>query len=876
MRALHTFTLVLTLLLGWPVKAQEPGTGVQDGVTKPGIVVSGTVEDEAGAVIPEARVTLTNKATAEIRATNTDDGGSFSFPNVAPGKYTLHGRAQGFEPADVEVTVGQTPLTPIRLKLGIKIQEEVTITGDKEAQTISPEANADAIDIGSDFLKSLPAQTDDILPIIGNFLSASAQGTEGLSVVVDGVEGTQLNVPTDAIRRVIINRNPYSSAYRRPGEGRVEIITKDGSRRRYDGTFSYMVRNAFFDARDTFTRRRALPNPNLDRRLFSASFGGPVPHWKKATFFFSANHLINNQDVGINAITAAGPLIENVPTTKNRLMLLSRLDLRPNQFQTLTGRFYYYRNFETNKGLGLPLVLAEQGYDSRTSGERLMFADRAILSPTLLNELSVNFSNETTAEGKTPDKPALVVRGFFIGGPSQVNHKANEKLWDVQDTVTYTHGNHNIRFGGQLRSRHLTAVNATNFIGTYYFQGLFDYVQQSPATFRVTRGDPAISFSQTEVGGFIEDEWKLRPWLSVTPGIRYDWQSSISDYKNFGPRVSFALAPGKQLFVVRGGAGIFYERMTSSVFQQTFFDGNHTTDTEIVGPSYPNPTGGRPRPAQPPNIWRLASDLRAPYMVVGSVSLERRLWGRSQISVEYLRLHGVHLFRSRNINAPLDQFGPQFIGVRPNPSFRSIDEIESSASSRSSALKVTFQGRLAKVFRGMAQYTYSHTTDNTSGPLALPANSYDLAPELGRSSFDMRHRFSYAGTFELPFSLRMGGVLSFASGRPYDITTGYDDNFDGAFTDRPLGGARNTGKAPSVIQLDLRLTKLFRLPTPFPHKASKSDRKLENFEFNIDAFNVFNHPNSPTVIGELGSHVYGQATSTNPSRTLQLSVKYSF
>jgi hypothetical protein len=76
--------------------------------------------------------------------------------------------------------------------------------------------------------------------------------------------------------------------------------------------------------------------------------------------------------------------------------------------------------------------------------------------------------------------------------------------------------------------------------------------------------------------------------------------------------------------------------------------------------------------------------------------------------------------------------------------------------------------------------------------------------------------------------------------------------------------------------VDLRLTKLFSFPTPFSHKKNGSDRKLQNLEFTIDAFNVFNHPNTPIIVGELGAHYFGQATTTNMARTLQLSVKYSF
>jgi hypothetical protein len=434
MRTFSILILISSLLLG---SAPSPQVG---------ITLKGSVQDQVGSVIPDAKLILTNTITAEVLTVVADNAGCFTFADVPPGQYSLKAKADGFEEAMTLVTVADQPLEWITLKLGINLKEQVTITDNREDQVISPQGNADAINLASDFLKALPAQSDDILPIIGNFLSTSAQGTEGLSVVVDGAEGSQLNLPTDAIRRVIINRNPYSSAFRRPGEGRVEVLTKDGSRRRYDGTFSYMVRNSIFDARDTFTRRLGLDNPKLDRRLFSASFGGPIPKWKKATFFFSLNDLINNQDVGVNAITVDGPLIDNVLTTKKRLKLLARVDWRLSDTHTLSGRYFYYNANDTGNGLGAQFVLPSQGFASKASGHRFMFSDRNYLSPTLLNELTINLSRETYRDGQTPEAPALLVRGAFVGGPSQVDRTGTENSIDVQNAVTYTRGNHNNRF----------------------------------------------------------------------------------------------------------------------------------------------------------------------------------------------------------------------------------------------------------------------------------------------------------------------------------------------------------------------------------------------------------------------------------------------
>jgi hypothetical protein len=809
-----------------------------------------------------------------------DDAGRFVFTNLKPGKYELLAKADTFEDQTTPITVSDQPLDEVTIKLGIKLTEEVLIADSSSERVTAPENNADAIDFSADFLKTLPAQSEDILPIIGNFLSTSAQGTEGLTVLVDGVEGTQINLPTDAIRRVLINRNPYSSTFRRPGDGRVEITTKDGSRRRYDGTFAYYVRNSRFDARDTFTRRQGLDIARLDRRLFSASFGGPVPGWKKATFFVSGNNLIHNEDVLSSSIATTGNfLIQHAPTSQDRIKFMSRVDYRPSEALSLSARYYFYRNSEKNAGLGAPFVLPEQGFPVNESGHRLLIGARSILSPTFLNELTVSVAQEDVREGETPNTHKIVARGAFIGGPSQVDLNSRERQFEVQDALTYNSGNHTVRFGGGFKVRKLNSVDATNFVGTYFFQGLFEYLDNRPVEFRVFQGDPADSITQYEAHGFIEDEIRLRRWLTVTPGVRYDWQSSIKDFNNFGGRLAFALAPGSQKMVIRGGAGIFYERLQSSVLKQLFVDGVRTRELRILNPSFPDPfrnAGSRPQPK--PSIWQLAPNLGAPYLFMASVSFERELWHRSHISVEYQRLRGVHLLRTRNINAPLDPaiFGFEFTGRRVNPNFRDIFQVESSASSRSSALKVTFKGRLGKWFKGMAQYTYSSATDDTSGPLVLPENNWNLVPELGRSSFDLRHRFSYAGTFELPFNFRFGSVISMASGRPFDITTGFDDNGDQNAYDRPPGGTRNTALGPPIAQLDVRLTKLFRLPTFFKHKAGKAERKTMNFEVSLDAFNVLNHPNTPAIVGELGSQIFGQASTANISRTLQLSVKYSF
>src|SRR5262249_35331461 len=177
-------------------------------------------------------------------------------------------------------------------------------------------------------------------------------------------------------------------------------------------------------------------------------------------------------------------------------------------------------------------------------------------------------------------------------------------------------------------------------------------------------------------------------------------------------------------------------------------------------------------------------------------------------------IRGLHLFRSRNINAPIPG-----IGLRPVSDFLNIDQVEASASMWSHALSVSLRGQISKRFRVTAQYTLSRTENDTSGaevgagfPFTLPADNFDLRAEWGRANFDQRHRFNLAGTLDLPFSFRLGMVTKLASGAPFNITTGFDNNGDTVVNDRPPGVTRNTGQGPGRIDLDLRLTKLFHLP----------------------------------------------------------------
>ena len=832
------------------------------GAAQRGVTISGTAEDQTGAAIAEESLTLTNKATGAVRRAVSDAAGAFTFKDVAPGQYVLKGEAEGFKSAKLNVTAGAEPLTNLKLKMEVSVSDEVTISS-KQSEPVAPENNAASVYLNSASLSSLPSQAENPLSIISNFLSPVAQGAEGPSIVIDGAEAGDLNLPTSALKQVSINKNPYAAEYRRPGAGRVEVTTRNGSRRHFDGSFGLYARNSMFDARNAF----ALTRPDLSRRLFEGSLSGPMP-FKKARFFLSGTRLVSNEDAVVNALTLTGPLVANVPTSRYATNLMGRVDVRDDGPTSVTLAYTFYDQPERDYGVG-GLRLQEQGVSRDRRGQRVQLSHTALLSDSLLNVARFSFERRADSLGSLATDPTILVKGAFVGGPSQSARFNRETRFGLQDVATLARAAHTFKFGGEVKPRFYTFMDATNFGGTFTFSSLEDFAARRAALFQIARGNPRASFAQPEAYGFFQDEMKLRPDLNLTLGLRYDWQAKVGDRNNFAPRAAVAYAPGKGKTVLRAGAGVFYDRLDDRAIQRSLLvNGTAVSEVVIADPSFIDPLNSGSGVAAPPSVWLIAPGIQSPYLVQGSLTVERRLANNAQLSVEYQSYRGLHLFRSRNVNAPI-------AGELPVPDFLLVRQIESSGSLRGNALITSYQGRIIKPLKVKAQYTLSRTTDDVAGLFDLPANNFDLRPERGRADFDRRHRFNFAGILDLPWQFRAASLLTLSSGAPFDITTGFDDNGDRVVNDRPLGVGRNAGKGPGFAQLDLRLSKLFPLPAFFGAR-DREGGEIRDLEFNLDIFNVLNRNNLTDVVGELSSPLFGRANASLQARTVQFSVKFNF
>jgi hypothetical protein len=267
----------------------------------------------------------------------------------------------------------------------------------------------------------------------------------------------------------------------------------------------------------------------------------------------------------------------------------------------------------------------------------------------------------------------------------------------------------------------------------------------------------------------------------------------------------------------------------------------------------------------PTSIHRLQSGVALPAVTQFGAGLERQLTKKALLAISYVGTRGVKQLRSRDANAPL----PPLFGARPDPGVNVLRLIESAGRMEGNSLEIGLRGDIAPRVTGMVQYVFGKTMASTGGVNWFPADSFSPWGEWGRSDTDRRHQFNLLATAALHRWINLGVSAVAASGLPFNITTGRDDNRDGMAIDRPNGVSRNTGRGPDWIAIDLRWFHEFRFNPPRKDKSP-------SLTLGIDAFNALNRVNYQNYIGALTSPFFGRAVSTLPPRRLQLSARFQF
>jgi hypothetical protein len=817
----------------------------------------GQVTDPSGSAIATATVIVTTPRGDAITA-NTNRDGLYEIKSMAPGKYSLKIVAQGFREFDrdgIEIVAGQTQR--VDAKLSIETQEEKVIVTDQAAAAldVNPASNAGAIVIQGKDLEALSDDPDELQSDLQALAGPSA-GPNGGQIYIDGFTAGQLP-PKASIREIRINQNPFSAEYDKLGYGRIEILTKPGTDQ-WHGQLFLTGTTAGFNSRNPFER---LPTgeepPGYESTQFSGNIGGPLS--KKASMFFNYEERnINNLNVVSAQIAdpttfAITPFSQAVPNPDTRINLRPRLDYQVSANNTLTVRYQYYRQTQDNESVGA-FNLASLGTNQFDSENTLQVSDTQTINPRTINETRFQYIHEVVNQNPVSALPQVSVTGAFqSGGNATGINDDTQNRYELQDETYLTFGRHALKIGGRLRAT--SDDNATNqtFNGEYSFgKRLLPGCTPSPTNtcaitplqaYQITLegqaaglpfaaiqamgagpsfyslafnkiGRAATHVSYLDGAVFVQDDWRWRPNVSFSYGLRYETQNNLGDHADFAPRVGLAWGVGAKgksspKMVLRAGFGIFYDRFTTDLLlTQQLQNGVIQQEFLVPNPPFFNPNQ-TVLPSQfsgaiaaPQTIYVPNANLRTPYTIQSGVSVERQLTKVANVAVTYLHSRGVHAFYTNFINANA--------AGQPPPS-EILYQYQSGGDFQQNQLIVNSSIRMGGKLTLFGYYVLNYANSDTTGPTYMPSDPHNVALDYGRAAFDYRQRLFLGGSMGLPKGFRLSPFLIASSGVPFNVTTGQDLFGDAQFNSRPAPATCGVAAA-NVVQTKFGCFNL--LPAP--------------------------------------------------------------
>ncbi len=756
----------------------------------------GRVADSSGATLSGADIKVYEGATV-VREGKTSAAGDFEIP-VPPGEYRLEIKAPDFE-LYTEVVRVSPDLGPLVITMQLaQVTQNVEVTTDRQELSVEADSNLNATVLGQDFIDQLPEDEDELLAALQQLAGPSA-GPGGADLIIDGFSNGRIP-PRSQILEVRINNNPYSTEFSRSGFGRLEIITRAGTGN-FRGSFGFQFKDETLNARNAF----AAEKPPFQQRNFNTNVSGPVIPGK-LSLSMDARYNESDNSGTIRAITPIASISQGVllPNTGRNIGTRGQYQLTRNNMLNFNVR--YGSNTRLNQGVG-GFSLLERASNNTSRQIEFQVRESAVIGERMVHEVRFSVERQRSSTNPETEAVAINVLDAFQGGGNPNSNSNNDKTYEFGNTLMYNRGKLALKTGFQGVQRSLHSLSENNYRGTFVFSSLADYIANRPITFTVTQGNPLLDMTQFESGLFLQTDWRISQRFTFSAGMRYEAQTNLSDYNNFDPRAGFALQLN-QATVIRGGGGVFHQRLNTQNAQSLIrLDGTRQRDIVIRNPSFPDPFAFGDLSARPPSSIRVrAEDLAAPYSVNSSISLERQLPKGIRMSSTYEFVRGIHQFRGRNINAPLPG-----MFVRPDPAQGNIVQLESTGLSDEHSFRLQLNKQVNQKITVFGNYTLRFNRSDSDGAFSQPMNNYNMALDWGRSNDDTRHNFNANVLVTLPWNLRFGSRMFASSGRPYNITTGADDNGDTVTNDRPSGLGRNAGNGPGNFDMSFNITKTIQL-----------------------------------------------------------------
>src|SRR6266404_74952 len=956
--------LVLAILISPSALAQSQALNGQ---------IEGTVTDSTGAVVANASLTVTNLETGTVRTVTSDESGVYRVPLLPLGSYRIVVEAPNFKQLvreGITLSAGQTVTVGIALEVG-NISEQVVVTSD------APIADAGKIDVG----RTMTTTEVHNLPLVSrnpyNFalLQSNVTGKPNVEFGVprinangyarranyqlDGNNNTQSDrsgIRLMPISEIFVNEvqlvtNGFAPEFGNTPGIIMNTITPSGTNE-FHGNVSYRFRRTAFSARPFFFNPLAKkPGTKVDDISFGV--GGRIikDRWHFYTGFERVprdlsgepQRIITISDANRAALIAAGVSAEaipgGIPAAQKGKFFIVRSDAQLTAAHRLVGRYNMFRNISPDNIAG-GITTLERSIDFVDKADSVGLQLVSTLSPNLLNEAryqyskrySQNLPNSHSGKGLT-----IAISGVANFGAPEIANTIQplEVSNQLLDNVTFTHGNHTMKFGAGFNVIHST--QKTGVFARYTFSSIANYVAAKNGTnpkaytsYTETLGDPQLVYGSTFYQAFAQDDWKVTERLKVNYGVRYDLyaipkadpksplpfsQSFKVDKNNFAPRLGivYGLRQGDRPTIVRFSAGLYYDQPQTDLYRRAILSngtGRFLTltvnPTSTGAPNFPTALGALPAGAALPrqSIEAVAPDFNSLYAIHTNGQIEQAITNDMSITVGFIQSMGRHIPIYRNIN-PINPIGTLADGrpifstavnsnTRLYPQFDNVLMAESVGNSHYTAGMVSLNKRLSRGYQFSANYTYSHAIDDAPEQNLVAATSFALSDptdrtrDRGNSFADQRHTFVMSFVGRPDFKLenhfverlvndnQIGVIFTANSGEVFNITTGSDLNKDGVSgSDRPLFIGRNTGTTPAFYNVDLRYTRFIRFNERF------------NVEFLAEAINVFNIKSIVSVNSVVGTNANGSLLAPLPnfrnvgptgsdSRQIQLGVKFNF
>jgi hypothetical protein len=888
-----------------------------------GTQLSGTVRDTTQALIPGATLRL------EGISTTSGSDGRFHFACVPAGKHQFTISMPGFSTSTIDLT---TP-HPAALNLTLapaEVQTQVDVAAEA-ASTPNPTAAGPTQTISGERLQTLADDPDDLMRELQQLASAAGGSPSSATIAMDGFEpgegGAHLP-PKSSIAYIKVNPDLFSSEYRNPpfGGGRIEIYTKPGAPT-FHGALFATNSSSWMNARDPFSNAPS----SIGKQRYGFELSGPI--FKHGSdFSTSLEHRYVNNFTVVNAITvnAAGtqsPILQTVPTPQNLWSGLLRTDWQLAPKDTLIVSVDTFNNDLQNSGVGGSSLL-ETGFEHRNFDTNLHITNVTTISPKIMHETRLGM--EFDGYSNTPNSlaPQVSVAGAFTSGGASVGdsreHEIQSSIYD--DAIIQTKA-HLLKVGMQLEFVNIRTYNRNSFNGAYTFGGgvtssgaVISGIQQylyalngtpngAPTAYSNTARNPEVDVFSVRNALYIQDDWKVRSNLHVAFGARWYVQDNPTVLAALNPRLGVSWSPDKKsTWSLHAHAGMFSGRNPAHQWGQLeFMDGIQRVTSLAYSPTC---TGTfDPNTCKPLASGTILHSIRSIqpgfgnlFFAIENVGVTKTLPHCWTLTADFHLGQIWHSSRTENINSPLNG---QPTGPRPGPANLNILQLQSSGRGWGNVQVVTLSQQSYKRFQFFLGATHEGVYDDTDdNPFATPQTTGVNTGEYARRDGTPLWNVFGNATAHLPWQLVLSPNLNASVAAAYNVITGFDNNGDGDFNDRPQyaptgtplcsanpnatpcgyatpwgelvssGGndsiGRNVGTMPWTVYLDTNLQRTFKLT-----KNVKAEHQ-QTLTANIRSSNALNHLNVTSVGNVLGSPQFGVAYSADNGRRVEGGLRYSF